>query len=210
VEAVKLGRFRISLEGLGLAVLGLALVLSGGRCNAMRDGRDAERLAQLERNAYKSSLSAIHARAVTDSVTKVTDSVTREMTNQVASNRKLAARLSATLAVNDSILSLPPDSVGEGVALDQLARTSEVARLYRDSTEVILTAIADLVSAHDAERQAWLAERATAAEAIALERKVSEHLRKQARCRVLGVPCVSRVNSYLGGILTGLLLVSVL
>jgi hypothetical protein len=199
VEAVKLGRFRISLEGLGLAVLGLALVLSVGRCNAMRDGRDAERLAQLERNAYKSSLSAIHARAVTDSVTKVTDSVTREMTNQVAANRRLSARLSATLAVNDSILSLPPDSVGEGVALDQLARTSEVARLYRDSTEVILTAIADLVSAYEAERQAWLAEREYNAKAIALERQVSEHLRKQARCRVLGVPCPTRVQSGMVG-----------
>jgi hypothetical protein len=92
----------------------------------------------------------------------------------------------------------------------QLARTTEVARLFRDSTQTLISTVLFSISAHEAERQAWLAERAENAKLIAAERQVSEHLRKQARCRVLGVPCVSRVNSYLGGILTGLLLVSVL
>jgi hypothetical protein len=208
-----MGRFRISLEGLGLAVLALALVLSVTRCNAVRDGRDAERLAALESNAYKASMAGIRSRAVTDSVTKVTDSVTREVTNRIASNRKVEARLLETLAANDSLLADSSRSAIEGRATElfvALQRTTEVARLYRDSTETLITGVAILLSAQEAERQAWLAERAKAAEAIALERQVSEHLRKQARCRILGASCPTRVQSGMVGAGSILLLLALL
>jgi hypothetical protein len=208
-----MGRFRISLEGLGLAVLALALVLSVTRCNAVRDGRDAERLAALEANAYKASMAGIRSRAVTDSVTKVTDSVTRIMTNRIASNRKVEARLLETLAANDSLLADSSRSAIEGRATElfvALQRTTEVARLFRDSTETLITGVAILLSAHEAERQAWLAERAKAAEAIALERQVSEHLRKQARCRILGASCPTRVQSGMVGAGSILLLLALL
>lgn len=208
---IRLGRFRISLEGLGLAVLALALVLSVTRCNAVRDGRNAERLAALESNAYKASMAGIRSRAVTDSVTKVTDSVTRIMTNRIASNRKVEARLLETLAANDSLLADSSRSAIEGRATElfvALQRTTEVARLFRDSTETLITGVAILLSAHEAERQAWLAERAKAAEAIALERQVSEHLRKQARCRILGASCPTRIQSAMVGAVGVLLLLA--
>jgi hypothetical protein len=210
VEAVRVGRFRISLEGLGLAVLALALVLSVTRCNAMRDGLDAERLAQLEGNAYKSSLANIAARRTTDSVLRATDVERKRVVNLVAANRKLSAQLGAVLDANDSLLRLPPDSTDVLLLRLQLAKTTEVARLFRDSTDVLITQVVTMLSAHEAERQAWLAERAMSDLTLSAERRISQHLRKQARCRVLGVPCVKRSTAYLGGILTGLLLVSVL
>jgi hypothetical protein len=209
-----MGRWRISLEGLGLAVLALALVLSVSRCNAMRDGRDAERLAQLERNAYKSSLANLATRRTADSVARENIVAAQRLARSVANTRKISAQLGAVLAANDSLLSAyalnPADDDSTYKLKLQLQRTTEVARLHRDSTDVLLGSIADYTKAVEAERKAWLAERESAAQALAAERKISEHLRKQARCRVLGVPCVSRVNAYLGGILTGLLLVSVL
>ena len=55
-----------------------------------------------------------------------------------------------------------------------------------------------------------MAERESNTKLVAEKDKIIEHLRKQARCRVLGVPCGKRSTAYLGGILTGLLLVSVL
>jgi hypothetical protein len=210
---IAVGRFRISLEGLGLAVLGLALVLSVSRCNAVRDGRDAERLAAREANAYKASMAGIRSRAVTDSVIRTVDSVTRIMTNRIAANRKVEARLLETLAYNDSLLSAYALTDGANdttrTLMIALQRTTEVARLYRDSTEMLLNSVDVMVQASVREREAWLAERAKAAEAIALERQVSEHLRKQARCRVLGVPCPTRVQSAMVGAVGVLLLLAI-
>jgi len=208
VEAVKLGRFRISLEGLGLAVLALALVLSVTRCNAVRDGRDAERLAQLERNAYKSSLANLAARRTADSAMRATDLERKRLTNRIASNRKVEARLLETLAANDSLLRISVDSVDVPTLRLQLQRTTEVARLFRDSTEVLLAAVLSSLSAQEAERQAWLAERAENAKLIAAERQVSEHLRKQARCRILGASCPTRIQSAMVGAVGVLLLLA--
>jgi hypothetical protein len=208
VEAVKLGRFRISLEGLGLAVLALALVLSVTRCNAVRDGRDAERLAQLERNAYKSSLANLAARRTADSAMRATDLERKRLTNRIASNRKVEARLLETLAANDSLLRISVDSVDVPTLRLQLQRTTEVARLFRDSTEVLLAAVLSSLSAQEAERQAWLAERAENAKLIAAERQVSAHLRKQARCRILGASCPTRIQSAMVGAVGVLLLLA--
>jgi hypothetical protein len=210
VEAVKLGRFRISLEGLGLAVLALALVLSVTRCAGIQEGKQAERLAQLERNAYKSSLANIAARRTTDSLARENIVAAQRLARQVANSRKIAAQLGAVLDANDSLLRLPPDSSDVLTLRLQLQRTTEVARLFMDSTEVLLAAVLSSLSAQEAERQAWLAERAKAAEAIALERQVSEHLRKQARCRILGASCPTRVQSGMVGGGLVLLLIALL
>ena len=210
MEAVRVGRFRISLEGLALGVLTLALVLGGVRCAGVRDGRDAERLAQLERNAYKSSLANIAARRTTDSVMRATDLERKRVTTLVAANRKLSAQLGAVLDANDSLLRLPPDSTDVLLLRLQLAKTTEVARLFRDSTEVLLAAVLSSLSAQEAERQAWIAERAENAKLIAAERQVSEHLRKQARCRVLGASCPTRIQSAMVGAGSILLLLTLL
>jgi hypothetical protein len=169
------------------------LLLGVVRCAAEREGRSQAALAVLEANAHKASLAGIRSRAVTDSVIAVADNVTREMTNQVASNRKLAARLDATLAVNDSILSLPPDSVAEGVARSQLARTTEVARLYRDSTELLLGSVERLLASQSVERSAWLAERESNANALQAKDAVIRALERR-ECRVLGMRCPSRTT----------------
>jgi hypothetical protein len=214
VEAVKLGRFRISLEGLGLALLTLALFVSVARCDGRQEGRDAERLAQLERNAYKSSLANIAARRATDSVVAANRIAERSLIARVAANRKVEARLSATLAANDSLLSAhrlnPADDDSVYALKTALARTSEVALLFRDSTEVILTQVADLLSANEAERRAWLAERESNTNLVAEKDKIIEHLRKQARCRVFGVPCLTRVQSGMVGAGSILLLLTLL
>jgi molybdopterin converting factor small subunit len=205
---IKLGRFHVSLEGLLALGLLVALSLGGIRCSAYRQGVAEAKLAQDYANAHKATLAGIRSRAVTDSVTKVTDSVTRRMTTQVAANRRLSARLDATLAANDSILSLPPDSVGEGVLRDQLVRTTEVARLYRDSTEMLLGSVERLLASQSEERSAWLAERAANDATIAAQRAVIRALERR-ECRVLGVRCPSRRTVFLGGAAATLLLVSV-
>jgi hypothetical protein len=131
------------------------------------------------------------------------------MTNRIAANRKVQARLSATLAVNDSILSLPPDSVGEGVLRDQLAKTSEVARVFRDSTQVLLSTVLFSISAHEAERSAWLAEREQNAHLLAAQAAVIAAL-KDRECRVLWrIPCPSRTQTFVGGVVVGVLTLAV-
>jgi hypothetical protein len=207
------GRLPISDTGLvkaiGLVLLALALLLGAVRCSGTQNGADAQ-LASLQANAHKTSLAGIRARAVTDSVIRKVDSVTREVTNRIAANRQVEARLLETLAANDSLLRLPPDSTDVLLLRLQLARTTEVARLFRDSTQTLISTVLFSISAHEAERQAWLAERAKAAEAIALERQVSEHLRKQARCKVLGASCPTRVQSGMVGGGLVLLLIALL
>ena len=196
----------------GLLALGLlvALSLGGVRCSAYRQGGDDARLAQLAENAHKASLASLGARRITDSVTKATDAVTRRVTSQVAANRQLSQRLSETLAANDSILSLAPDSVGEGVLRDQLAKTNQAVRLFQDSTKMLLNIVDVMMQTSVREREAWLAEREHNAIQLAAERQVSEHLRKQARCRVLGVPCLTRVQSGMVGAGSILLLLTLL
>jgi hypothetical protein len=192
---------------LGIVILGL---LAGGvRCSGTQNGRADAQLASLQANAHKASLAGIRSRRVTDSVIRKVDSVTREMTNRIAANRKVESRLSATLAENDSILSLPPDSVGEGVLRDQLAKTSEVARVFRDSTQVLLSTVLFSISAHEAERSAWLAERESNTTLLAAKDNLISAL--QAReCRVLWrIPCPTRKQSVVAGFVVGVLTLAV-
>jgi type IV secretory pathway VirJ component len=215
VEAVKLGRFRISLEGLGLAVLALALVLSVQRCAGIQEGKQAERLAQLERNAHKASLSSIRSRAVTDSVTRASDAEKRRLARVAANVRKANDSLRSALDSAEAVLAEMPDSAVYVHPYVQrlhasLSIVTERARTLHDSTDVLLGGIDRLLAAQEAERQAWLAERAENAKLIAAERQVSEHLRKQARCRVLGVPCLTRVQSGMVGAGSILLLLTLL
>jgi hypothetical protein len=206
---IRLGRWQVSIEGLLALGLLVALSLGGIRCSAYRQGGDDARLAVLEQNAHKASLAGIRSRAVTDSVTKVADSVTREVTNRIASNRKVEARLLETLAANDSLLRLPPDSTDVLLLRLQLARTTEVARLFRDSTEVLLSTVLFSISAHDAERSAWLAEREAATAHIAAQAAVIAAL-KDRECRVLWrIPCPSRTQTFVGGVVVGVLTLAV-
>jgi len=175
------------------------------RCAAEREGVAEAKLAQDYANAHKATLAGIRSRAVADSVTNIVNLVTRRVTNQVASNRKLAARLDATLAVNDSILSLPPDSVAEGVARSQLARTTEVARLYRDSTELLLGSVERLLASQSVERSAWLAERESNANALQAKDAVIRALERR-ECRVLGMRCPSRTTVAVAAFATALVI----
>jgi len=208
---IRLGRWQVSLEGLLALGLLVALSLGGIRCSAYRQGVAEAKLAQDYANAHKATLAGIRSRAVTDSVTKVTDSVTRIMTNRIASNRKVEARLLETLAANDSLLADSSRSAIEGRATElfvALQRTTEVARLYRDSTEMLLGSVERLLASQSEERSAWLAERAANDATIAAQRAVIRALERR-ECRVLGVRCPSRRTVFLGGAAATLLLVSV-
>jgi len=196
---------------LGIVILGL---LAGGvRCSAYRQGGNDARLAVLEANAYKASMAGIRSRAVTDSVIRTVDSVTRIMTNRIASNRKVEARLLETLAYNDSLLSAYALTDGANdttrTLMIALQRTTEVARLFRDSTEVLLSTVLFSISAHDAERSAWLAERESNTTLLAAKDNLISAL--QAReCRVLWrIPCPTRKQSVVAGFVVGVLTLAV-
>jgi hypothetical protein len=209
---IRLGRWQVSIEGLLALGLLVALSLGGIRCSAYRQGGDDARLAVLEQNAHKASLAGIRSRAVTDSVIRKVDSVTREVTNRIASNRKVEARLLETLAANDSLLADSSRSAIEGRATElfvALQRTTEVARLFRDSTEVLLTGVAILVSAHEAERSAWLAERESNTNLLAAKNNLIAALEAR-ECRVLWrIPCPSRTQTFVGGVVVGVLTLAV-
>ena len=201
-----------SLEGALILVCAVVVLLGVTRCNAVRDGRRAERVAHLEENAYKASLAGIAARRSTDSLARENVVAAQRLARQVANSRKIAGRLDSLLAQNDAILadtSRTTDDSRETELFVALQRTNEVARLFRDSTDVLLTGVEVLLSAHEAERQAWLAERAAnAAESIAKDALIAALRESEQACRILFLPCPSRVQSV--GIGAGIVLLLLL
>ena len=122
---------------------------------------------------------------------------------------KLGRRLDGVLAANDSLLDVPVDSSDVVTLRLALQRTTEVARLFRDSTETLIAGVAVLLSAHEAERQAWLAEREANTKLVAAKDSVISALRESGQaCRVLFLPCPSRVQSV--GIGAGIVLLLIL
>jgi type IV secretory pathway VirJ component len=168
------------------------------RCAAEREGRSQAALAVLEANAHKASLAGIRSRAVTDKMIKASDAE-RARVNIVAANaRKVTYSLRSALDSAEAVLVEMPDSAVYVHPYVQrlhasLSTVTERARTLSDSTEVILTAIADLLSAQDAERQAWLAERESNANALQAKDAVIRALERR-ECRVLGMRCPSRTT----------------
>lgn len=187
---IRLGRFQVSVEGLLALGLLVALTLGGVRCAAYRQGGDDARLAQLEANAHKVAKAGLVTR-------RTVDSVTRKMTNRIAANRKVEVRLSARLAANDSLLADSafidnPDIEKLSIIRAALAQTTEVARVYRDSTNVLLASIPVLIAAHDAEREANT-------KLVAAKDSVISALTAR-ECRVLGMRCPSRRTAFAAGV----------
>lgn len=199
-----------SVEGALLLTLALFLVLGVQRCHAVRDERRAERIATLEAQAYHAARASLRARRTTDSLTALAVARDEALWKQVVTNRNLSARLSATLAANDSLLSdsltLAPAEFTDSL-VSALVRTTEVARLYRDSTDVLLGSIDAHFAAVAVERQSWLAEREAHAQELAAKDRLIATMRPPA-CRILFAPCPTRVQSV--GIGAGIILLLLL
>lgn len=196
---MRLGRFQVSAEGLLALGLLVALSLGGVRCAAYRQGGDDARLATLEANAHKSSLAGIQARRATDSVISAGAVIRQRVISLSADNRRLSAQLGAVLDANDSILRLPPDSTDVLLLRLQFAKTTEVARLFRDSTDVLLGSVERLLASQSEERQAWMAEREANTKLVAAKDSVIAAL-KARECRVLGMRCPSRRTAFAAGV----------
>ena len=198
MAGIRFGRRRISFEG--LAVLGVAAVLLATRC-----GPDP-RIAELEQQVETLQAVAERARFVTDSVTAATDSVTRRVTIVSRGTRRVNDALRVAVAGADSVMQ---DSIAFSDTLyvlrlrASLANVTEQARALSDSTDVLLGSVERLLASQSAERQAWLAERAATASVVAAQQRVIE----QSRCRVMSVPCPTRVQSAIVGAAGMLLLI---
>ena len=185
-----------SIEGALILVGCVVLLLGVQNCHAARDGFRRARIAQLEAQGYAAARASIRARRTTDSLTRRTLEIERKVIVQASRLTTLGRQLDAVLAVNDSILSFPPDSAGEGVLRYQLAKTSEVARLYRDSTDVLLGSIDAHFAAVAIERQGWLAEREAHVKELAAKDRLIATLRVSVQaCRIAFLPCPNRVQS---------------
>jgi hypothetical protein len=193
-----------SLEGWLVFLFVGVVILGVTTCNARRDGARSERIRQAEAVGYRAAKASLARRHITDSAVSASRIAERSLIASVSANRKVEARLSATLASNDSLLSAYALTAGANdtayTLYVALQRTTEVARLFRDSTEVVLRSVADLLSAHEAERQAWMAEREANTKLLAAKDSVISALRESEQgCRILFLPCPSRVQAVLIG-----------
>ena len=210
-----------SVQGAILIGVVIVALIGGVRCSRPENA-DLERF---ERMGYRAAMGSLKRRAVTDSVIRKVDSVTRIMTNRIASNRKVEARLLERLAANDSLLSayalptcadssastLPDSSRNQKECRERdlfvaLQRTTEVARIYQDSTQALVSTVLFSIAAQAEERQAWLAEREHNTIQVAVQDSLISALRESKQCRILFVPCPNRVQSVGIGALGMLLL----
>lgn len=182
---IRLGRWQVSIEGLLALGLLVALSLGGIRLTAYRMGRDDGRLAQLEANAHKASKAGIVSR-------RAVDSVTRRMTTQVASVERRGARLDTILDSADVVIADTAARVTDLRAA--LISVTDEARVYRDSTRVLLASVTALVSAHETER-------AASDSLVAAQRAVIRALGRR-ECRILGVRCPTRKSVFIAGVIT--------
>lgn len=200
---------RASLEIVAVCLATAFLLATGIQCTP----RDAGHIARLEAIGYRAAMASLQRRHATDSALRTVDSVTRIMTNRIAANRRVEARLLETLAANDALLADTSRIAIDGRERElfvALQRTTEVARLFRDSTDVLLTSVTDLLSAHEAEREAWLAEREQNTIQVAAQAHLITALRAANRCSFLRIPCPTRKQAAVGGFVVGVLTLGVL
>lgn len=188
-----------SIEGALILVGCVVLLLGVQNCHAARDGFRRARIAQLEAQGYAAARASLRARRTTDSLTRLAQDAEQRVRAHASANRNLAARLSATLAANDSLLgdslTLAPAAFTDSVVV-ALVRTTEVARLYRDSTDVLLGSIDAHFAAVAIERQGWLAEREAHVKELAAKDRLIATLRESEQvCRIAFLPCPNRVQS---------------
>ncbi len=201
MAVVLVGRLRVYRPVVWLVIL-VILVICGYFALSRRPF-PAE--SAVERNAYTASLALIRQRRVTDSVVGQSQAV-------LAANRNLRARVAALGGdLRDALDSADAvrDSANYNITLyvERLEAVAAQARVYVDSTDVLLAHLAQLDTAITRERQAWLAEREAATAKIRADSLVILDLRKRATCRIVGpVPCPSRRAAFLAGAIVPLIL----
>lgn len=196
-----------SLEGALIVAVSAVLLVGVTTCNAKRDGRREARLEILRENERKAVLAGIRSRHQADSLAALSIRQGAIVKQQSSRLTILGRQLDAVLAANDSLLASDSSDV---LALRlALARTTEVARLYRDSTDVLLGSVERLLASQSEERRGWLAEREANAKLVASKDSLIAALRESEQaCRVLFLPCPSRVQSV--GIGAGIILLLLL
>jgi hypothetical protein len=204
---IRLGRTRVSLEGLLILTALFVLVVNGWRYVRHRDAmRDAAVVA--------AKAEAKHAIVSRDSAIAVTDSVTQQADSLASSVRILRQHLDLErkrlTVVLDSATGVLADSAATVPELRlALRETIESARGFAMSASTYQDSITVLLAVHQSERAAWFAERAANERVIAAQKAVIAGLEAQ-QCRVLWVRCPSRTASAIGGGVVALAAVVVL
>lgn len=171
------------------AVLIAFVAFGVGRCNAPRDTVDHAE------NAYRMALVARANRiAKTDSVIQVR-TIYRDRVVE-ANDSVLSALARADSALADSATSN--------------AQLRVALRDLMDRSEALALRVPLLVEAGDSLVRVVLEERAAHRLALAHADSVIAQYKAKAECRVVGIPCPSRVLSFGGGMVGALLLVLVL
>ena len=183
-----------------LAALALLIGLSVGHCT----GKSAEREdANIRIAAANGARLADAVRFKRDSIAAVSREREAATARERAAARVIDARLNATNTALADARAVLADSLATVVALRvTLAQTADAFDSLARAA-VTYRAAVDSANAKDAEERALLMSALTYSDSSAQAWKRAYEARtKQARCRVLFVPCPSRTQAYLLGAAT--------
>lgn len=203
MRVVRVGRYRIAAEVLAVAVVSAFLISGVAQCV---NTATLTHTAMLAENSHKASLAAIQARRARDSIAVLHQRAVARTDSVVRSSRTDQARL--TRAIDQSRLSLADTNVSRDTLQARLRETVAAAERLSVAYDSTISSFVIERAAVTAEREAWLAERATWNTLVAAKDAELAAWKDAARCRIIGpIPCPTRWQSAGLGALGALLLV---
>jgi uncharacterized protein YecT (DUF1311 family) len=200
---LRIGRYRIAAEVVAVSVVSAVLLSGVAQCAA------PAKPDLLAENSHKASLAAIAARRARDSIFVLHTQAVARTDSVVRSSRAYQGRL--TRAIDQSRVALADSSASRDTLQVRLRETLAAAERLSVAFDSTVQAFHVERAAVTAEREAWLSERAANTALIAAKDAELSALRTVKDCLIIGfIPCPNRVQSYLYGVGSVLLLLVVL
>lgn len=175
---------------------------------ARRQGRMAAELAAKDSVAHRVALAAMDARRTADAELarlRARADTVRRVGRRVEGNRRDVG------AALDSARAILADTATELATVRATLRTlADRAEVLTVSVATYQAAVDSVLAAQDSSAAAWMRERGAARDALDAMTASRNAWRDRAQCRVMGLPCLSRVKSFGAGATAALLLVLLL
>lgn len=197
-----------TIEMVALCLVAAMVTSAVAQGVARSQARIAAELAAKDSVAHHVALAAIDAR-------RTADAELARLRARVHTVRRVGARVGeqrgdVTVALDSARVVLADTAAALATVRASLRTLTDRAEVLTVSVAAYQDAVERVLAAQDSSAAAWMRERGAARDALDAMTTSRDAWRERAQCRVIGLPCPSRVKSFGAGATATLLLVLLL